>query len=121
MGKERMGGMPRGSRTLAGVALLSAVLSGIGFAVLSPTAQSTPDHLNAFNAKYGTTGSKLDSCQTCHASPSPAKDNLNAYGKDFAGANHDFGAIEPKDSDGDGVSNIDEINKRTFPGDPASK
>ena len=39
----------------------------------------------------------------------------------FAAANHDFGAIEPKDSDGDGVTNINEINKRTFPGDPASK
>ena len=121
MGEERMFRMRRGSKTLAGVALLSSVLSGFGFFVLSPTAHSTPDHLNAFNQKYGTAGSKLDSCQTCHASSSPAKENLNAYGKDFAGANHDFGAIEPKDSDGDGVSNINEIKKRTFPGDPASK
>jgi hypothetical protein len=41
------------------IALLSAVLSAIGFAVLSPPAQqSTPDHLGAFNKRYGTTGSK---------------------------------------------------------------
>jgi hypothetical protein len=121
MGQERLGGMSRGPKMLAGIAVLSAALSGIGFAVLSPTAHSTPDHLNAFNQKYGTSGSKLDSCQTCHSSPSPDKTNLNPYGKDFGGAGHDFGAIEPKDSDGDGVTNIDEINKRTFPGDPASK
>jgi len=121
MGEERVGALPRGPKALAGVALLSAVLSGVGFAILSPAAQSTPDYLNAFNDKYGTSGSKLDSCSTCHASSSPAKDNLNPYGTDFGGAGHDFGAIEGKDSDGDGVSNIDEINKRTFPGDPASK
>ena len=121
MGNERMGGMPRGPKALAGFALLSAALSGIGFAALSPPAHSTPDHLNAFNDKYGTSGTKLDSCSTCHASSSPAKDNLNPYGTDFGAANHDFGAIEPKDSDADGVTNIDEIKKRTFPGDPASK
>ncbi len=34
---------------------------------------------------------------------------------------YDFAAIEKKDSDGDGVSNIDEINKGTNPGDKASK
>jgi hypothetical protein len=34
---------------------------------------------------------------------------------------YDFAAIEGKDSDGDGVTNIDEINKGTNPGDKASK
>jgi hypothetical protein len=43
---------------------------------------------------------------------------VNSYGKDFGAANHDFGAIEGKDSDGDGFSNIDEIKALTFPGDP---
>jgi hypothetical protein len=103
------------------IALLSAVLSAMGFAAWSPPAQSTPDHLNAFNDKYGTTGSKLDSCVTCHRSQAASADNLNPYGTDFAGANHDFGAIEAKDSDGDGVTNVDEIKKGTFPGDPADK
>jgi hypothetical protein len=118
---ERRGRTLRGPRMLGLIALLSAVISGIGFAALSPPAQSTPDNLSAFNKRYGTTGSKLDSCLTCHQSQSAAKDNLNPYGKDFAGANHDFGAIEPKDSDGDGVTNLDEIKKRTFPGNPADK
>jgi hypothetical protein len=121
-----MGGQ-RASRRLGGpgvlgvIALLSAVLSAIGFAVLSPPAQSTPDNLNAFNKRYGTTGTKLDSCLTCHQSQSADKDNLNPYGTDLAKANHDFGAIEGNDSDGDGVSNLDEIKKGTFPGNPSDK
>ncbi len=123
-----MGGrQPRADRRLAGpgvlgvIALLSAVLSAIGFAVVSPSAQSTPEHMNAFNTKYNTYGGKLDSCLTCHQSQAAAKENLNPYGTDFAGANHDFAAIEGKDSDGDGVTNVDEIKKGTFPGDPGDK
>jgi hypothetical protein len=120
MGEER-GGSRRGPRMLGVIAMLSAVISGIGFAALSPPAQSTPDNLAAFNRRYKTQGSKLDSCLTCHQSQSASKENLNPYGTDFAAANHDFGAIEPKDSDGDGVTNIDEINKKTFPGNPSDK
>ena len=123
-----MGGQqPRAGRRFGGpgglgvIALLSAGLSGIGFAALSPPAESTPDNLNAFNKKYGTSGSKLDSCLTCHQSQAASRDNLNPYGTDFAGAGHDFATIEPKDSDGDGVTNIDEIKKGTFPGNPADK
>jgi hypothetical protein len=103
------------------IALLTAVISAVGFGVATPPAESTPEHMSAFNQKYGTTGSKLDSCLTCHQSQAAAKDNLNPYGTDFAGANNDFGAIEAKDSDGDGVSNLDEIKKGTFPGDPSDK
>jgi hypothetical protein len=44
---------------------------------------------------------------------------VNSYGAEFAKNNHDFGAVEPLDSDGDGFSNIDEIKALTFPGDPA--
>lgn len=111
--------------SLAGVlgviSLLSAALSAVGFAVLSPPAQSTPDHLSQFNSKYQTTGSKLDSCTTCHSSPAPSKENLNPYGTDFGANNHDFAAIEGKDSDGDGATNIDEIKAESFPGDPNDK
>ena len=115
--RRRLGG----PGVLVVIALLSAVMSAIGFAVVSPPAQSTPENLNAFNKKYGTSGTKLDSCLTCHQSEAASKENLNPYGTDFAGANHDFGAIEGKDSDGDGVTNIDEIKKGTFPGNPADK
>ena len=118
---ERRGTTRRGPRLLGLIALLSAVISGIGFAALSPPAQSTPDNLNAFNNRYGTSGTKLDSCLTCHQSQAADKSNLNPYGKDLNDAKIDFGAIESKDSDGDGVKNIDEINKRTFPGNPSDK
>ena len=108
----------RGPRILGAVALLSAVLSAVGFAVVSPPAQSTPEYQSQFNAKYGTRGAKLDSCLTCHTNLSGGRENMNPYGTDFGAANHDFGAIEGKDSDGDGFSNIDEIKADTFPGDP---
>ena len=123
---ERKGGQTWGDcgsaagGKLGVIALLSAVISAIGFSVLSPPAESTPDNLNAFNKKYGTAGSKLDSCLTCHQSQAAARDNLNPYGTDYA-VTHDFGAVESKDSDGDGVTNLDEINKGTFPGDPSDK
>jgi len=103
---------------LAGVAVLSSVISVAGFGFLVSPAESKPEYLSAFNSRYKTSGSHLDTCSTCHASSSPSADNLNPYGKDLGAANHDFGAIEPKDSDGDGFSNIDEIKAGTFPGDP---
>ena len=112
---------PSFPRVFGGVAVLSAVISAGGFGLLVSPAQSRPEYLSEFNSRYKTSGSHLDTCSTCHASSSPSRENLNPFGKDFGAANHDFGAIEGKDSDGDGVSNIDEINKRTFPGDPASK
>ena len=108
-------------RVLGAVCLLSAAISAVGFAVWSPMAQSTPEYMSQFNAKYQMRGGKLDSCLTCHTQQQGGKENLNPYGTDFGAANHDFAAIEPKDSDGDGVTNIDEIKKETFPGDPNSK
>ena len=105
-------------RVLGGVAVLSAAISMAGFGFLVSPAESKPEYLSEFNSRYKTSGSHLDTCSTCHASSSPSRDNLNPYGKDFGAANHDFGAVEPKDSDGDGFSNIDEIRAGTFPGDP---
>jgi hypothetical protein len=105
-------------RVFGGIAVLSAVISTAGFGLLGSPAQSKPEYLSEFNARYKTSGSHLDTCSTCHASSSPSAENLNPYGADFAGANHDFGTIEGKDSDGDGFSNIDEIKAGTFPGDP---
>jgi hypothetical protein len=103
-------------RVLGAVAVGSAVLSAAGFAFLVSPAQSTPEYMSQFNAKYNTRGAKLDSCLTCHTNQSGGKENMNPYGADFGAANHDFGAIEGKDSDGDGFSNIDEIKADTFPG-----
>jgi hypothetical protein len=119
MGEQRTA--LRVPKVLGAIALGSAVISAAGFAVLSPPAQSTPEYQSQFNAKYDMRGGKLDSCLTCHTQQAGGKENLNPYGTDFGAANHDFAAIEPKDSDGDGVTNIDEIKKETFPGDPNSK
>ena len=103
---------------LGAVALLSALLSAVGFAVLGSPAQSTPEYLSQFNAKYETRGTKLDSCRTCHQGDTGNAENLGPYGKDFGASNHDFAAVEGKDSDGDGFTNLDEIKAETFPGDP---
>lgn len=102
---------------MAAVAVLSAVLSMAGFAFLVSPATAKPEYLQGFNKKYGTQGTKLDSCNTCHTTTQDA-DHLNPYGTDFRKANRDYGAIEGLDSDGDGFKNIDEINAGTFPGDP---
>ena len=102
------------------VALLTGLLALLGVAALNPPAEARPEYLEAFNEKYDTRGTRLDSCMTCHSSSTPSKENLNPYGLDFAKANHDFGAIEQLDSDGDGFTNVDEIKALTFPGDPAN-
>lgn len=102
---------------VAVVPLLAGVLSAAGFTLLVSPAESTPEYMGQFNAKYNTRGSKLDSCLTCHTSQSGGAENMNPYGADFGKNNHDFGAVEGLDSDGDGFSNLDEIKATTFPGD----
>ncbi len=75
-----------------------------------------PGYLAAFNALYGTALTDKYSCQVCHTTP-PA---LNPYGNDYLNSGHNFSAIEFLDSDGDGFTNIVEINAGTNPGDAAS-
>src|SRR3990172_6942571 len=74
----------------------------------------------AFNTKYGTAGSKLDSCSTCHLPGDTS--SFNSYGqagKDNIGLGIDaaLAAVEPLDADGDTFSNVAEITARTWPGD----
>lgn len=68
----------------------------------------------------------VNACKTCHSSPP----TLNAFGEDVR--NHLGGplvtavlssieSIEAEDSDGDGVSNIDELNQKGAPGNPDIK
>lgn len=79
----------------------------------------------AFNNRYATAGSRLDSCLVCHDT-SPAGASWNSYGNYLADRMLNFGdslttalaSAEPLDSDGDGYSNLAEIQARTFPGDP---
>ena len=65
-----------------------------------------------------------DTCQLCHQN-APGNDGWNAYGEAIRQADiisggqvnaADIQSVEPLDSDGDGVSNLDEINADTQPG-----
>ena len=79
--------------------------------------QAKSNYLTEFVNTYpNTAGTQLDSCSTCHTSIP----NRNPYGDDYKSHGHSFQAIELLDSDGDGYSNIEEINALTFPGDASS-
>ncbi len=67
-------------------------------------------------------------CGSCHTKAMPKKGEaaVNKFGADLnkvkgKDGKYDFVALEKLDSDGDGVSNGDELKKGTNPGDPASK
>jgi len=110
--------------TVAVSLLLTALLA-------TGTLLATMENQKAFNEKYPDSKAKLGKCSTCHVKPLPKKDDheSNAYGKDLkstidpkdAAKKLDFAKIEQKDSDGDGVKNIDEIKAGTNPGDKNSK
>jgi len=112
----------------------------VAIAMIS-TASGLPEILNGFNQKYGTSKTKLDSCELCHI---PAKPNekscgfchesyklgkekfTNAFGKDLRNnLNLDrdsaFKKLEVLDSDNDGISNIDEIRGKSYPGNRLDK
>ncbi|MGE5189381.1 MAG: Ig-like domain-containing protein, partial [Gemmatimonadota bacterium] len=97
--------------------LLSAV-----FLTLGGAAHARNTYLSTFNATYGTSGTKLDDCITCHTSQGTS--TWNPYGLALqsrigSGIAAALAAVEPLDSDGDGYTNIVEINARKFPGDAA--
>ena len=79
-------------------------------------AYATNGYMSSFNSKYGTAGTAIGTCSVCHTT-APA---LNSYGNAFKNNAHNYATIEPLDSDGDGFTNIVEINARTFPGNAAS-
>ncbi|MBI5640885.1 MAG: c-type cytochrome, partial [Nitrospirae bacterium] len=96
-------------RVLKTVLVMALMLTCIG------TVYGFSNYLTSFNATYGTAGTALDTCTTCH-NPDYTR---NPYGSAYGGG-HNFQAIESTDSDSDSFTNIDEINARTFPGDAAS-
>jgi len=98
---------------LIGFAVFS-VLVTTGLTQVWATSDQLADALAAYPAISGT---RIDDCALCHSSI-PA---LNSYGTAYVGAGKNFGAIEGQDSDGDGFSNIVEINALTFPGDASDK
>lgn len=79
---------------------------------------ATPSLETLFVSKYPATAeTKLDRCELCHMPV--VKDFLNSYGLALRDAKLDFLAVEGVDSDGDGVTNIEEIKAGELPGSHA--
>jgi len=89
-------------------------------ALLAPeTAQAFASYLTAAVTKYPQiNNSKLNECILCHTSNTSPK-ALNVYGRAFKNSGFNFDTIANLDSDGDGFTNIAEINALTFPGNRA--
>ena len=90
-------------------------------AVLPPgeSTVATPSLQTAMLAQYPfIRDTQVENCVTCHM---PAKaDFLNGYGLALRDAKMSFEEVGDLDSDGDGVSNLDEIKDETFPGSLAT-
>ncbi|HET8540002.1 MAG TPA: choice-of-anchor D domain-containing protein [Anaeromyxobacter sp.] len=89
-----------------------ALVVAIAAAPLAANARQT--WLDAFNSKYGTVNTRLDTCNTCH--DNPYGDALRARAS--MGAASAINAIDGADSDGDGFANGVEALALKFPGDP---
>lgn len=88
---------------------------------ISFQAQAKPGFLKQFKAQYPK--SKLNDCVICHIAESEENER-NSYGADLETTlknnKLDFKAVEALDSDGDGATNLEEINAGTQPGDKSS-
>ena len=115
---EKPKGLLRLSLIITGMlALLAAMIMNS-----SPQQVSAgPGDLSSAAATYPViSGTLLQQCALCHTAFIPS---LNPYGAAYKAAGRipsAFAKIENLDSDGDGVTNLNEIKSLTFPGDPAS-
>lgn len=105
---------------------LAAGMAMVVVGALAPwggsSARAYSSYKNAVISHYGATGTNIDSCGLCH-NDFYGGGPLNSYGAAFAAQpSHSSNpaaaavAIESLDSDGDGATNLAEINARTFPG-----
>jgi hypothetical protein len=92
--------------------------------VIASLAIAYPSYLTTFNNLYFTEGTILDDCGVCHGA---STSQVNSYGQSLVDSlvthpnlEDALAAIEPIDSDGDGVTNINEIKGRSLPGDNTS-
>ena len=90
---------------------------------MSLPADARPKYLEAFQDTYSETGNLEElskfKCGVCHINPR-GRGTRTDYGNDFRSARRDFSKIETLDSDGDGITNLDEIIAGTNPGDASS-
>jgi len=103
---------------ITGALLLLAVMIS---ATKPQLGHAMPTDLAGAVAKYPIlSSSALNTCDLCHTASVP---NLNPFGAAYKANGRNDAAltsIEGLDSDGDGFTNIQEINALTFPGNPAS-
>ncbi len=109
-------------RIQIGVILVALLAAAIGVISLPRAIVAAGSDLNRVVARYpAVVGSRIDSCDLCHTANIP---DLNPFGSAYLNAGRNAAAlatIEGADSDGDGYSNLVEIQALTFPGDPADK
>lgn len=111
------------TRNAFGICMLSTSLALVILLAAGGTAHARSGYLSTFNTKYGTSGTKLDGCGTCHGAG--GNSTFNPYGSAIRTlwlssgqvTNTELTAVEPADSDGDSFTNLVEINARFFPGD----
>jgi hypothetical protein len=96
---------------------LMVVLASLVIGATSAYAQ--PSYLSSFQSTYPTAAATLGQCVLCHIDPAGGGPT-NPFGTDYGNNGHSFPAIEQLDSDGDGFTNIVEIQALTWPGDPTS-
>jgi hypothetical protein len=89
----------------------------VAMLLVVPQVIARPNYLSTFETTYpAATGSRIDACNLCHNSPGGGGAR-NSYGSSYASSGNNFAAIENTDSDGDGYTNLQEIQSLTFPGD----
>lgn len=93
--------------------------------LLAPTlAHARGSYITAFETRYPNSTLSMDlSCALCH--PNNNTTQFNAYGNAFRLASgttdQRYAAVESKDSDGDGFTNLQEINANTDPSSASSR
>lgn len=109
-------------------AVTTIIIFVLVLSMMIGTAMGLPEILDCFNAKYNTTGTRLDTCDSCHIPNKPMEEygSLNVYGLSVKNnlsiaVSQAFTTIENLDSDGDRFTNIDEIHNLTFPGSKRDK
>ena len=94
------------------VVLSTFVLLGVALSPLVMTG-AVSEYSDDIPSSYGSV------CLVCHASASGGG-GLNGFGSDYSENGNDIEAINDLDSDGDGHTNMEELEAGTFPGDPDS-
>ena len=101
-----------------GLTILFMVALAVLFLLLAPTSRAKTDYLAAARLQYpAILGSRIDNCTLCHYTDAVNWPNRNLFSRDYELNGHNFAAIEGLDSDGDGYTNLQEINAHSFPGD----